>query len=74
MLFQIRIWINSLFLLIINLVNYRIMQMLRTFWNITGVRVLVKIETLLTIIYRDVIISHRARVVFSIDNVNFSFL
>lgn len=74
MLFQIRIWINSLFLLIINLVNYRIMQMLRTFWNITGVRVLVKIETLLTIIYRDVIISHTARVVFSIDNVNFSFL
>lgn len=50
------------------------MQMLRTFWNITGVRVLVKIETLLTIIYRDVIISHTARVVFSIDNVNFSFL
>lgn len=74
MLFQIRIWINSLFLLIINLVNYRIMQMPRTFWNIAGVRVLVRIETLLTIIYRDVIISHTARVVFSIDNVNFSFL
>lgn len=74
MLFQIRIWINSLFLFIINLVKYKIMQMLRTFWNIAGVRVLVRIETLLTIIYRDVIISHRARVVFSIDNVSFSFL
>lgn len=50
------------------------MQTPRIFWNIAGVRVLARIETLLTIIYLDVIISHRARVVFSIDNVSFSFL